>query len=113
MLIRQLNLSVQQQVISLQGEIACYMELDQDEIALNLADSFSDRRIQLISRLHVLPVLYRDGSHLASTRERWATDLRELYNLLGNLSKDDPIWELLYAHAWTISNFYLSTLVYA
>ena len=103
-----LNLSAQQQVISVQGEIACYMELNQDDFALEFADSFEDRRVQLISRLHVLPVLYRDQNHLASTRERWAKDLRELYELLGNLRKDDPAWELLYAHTWTISNFYLS-----
>ena len=103
-----LNLSPQQQVISVQGEIACYMELDQDNLALECADSFADRRVQLISRLHVLPVLYRDQNHLASTRNRWAKDLRELYDLLGNLRKDDPVWELLYAHTWTISNFYLS-----
>ena len=105
---KKLDLSPYEKVIALQGEITCHMELDQIDEALSIADDSADRRIQLISRLHVLPVLYRNEDQIYIVRSRWTNDLHELYGLLEGLDQADPMWELLYAHVWAISNFYLS-----
>jgi predicted O-linked N-acetylglucosamine transferase (SPINDLY family) len=104
---KKLDLSPYEEVIALQGEITCHMELDQLDEALAIADDSADRRIQLMSRLHVLPVLYRNEDHIYSVRARWTNDLQQLYGLLEGLDQCDSAWELLYAHAWSISNFYL------
>ena len=103
-----LGLSPQEYVIALQGQMACLTELDRYEQALELADRQVDRRLQLMARLHVLPVLYRSDGQLHSVRRRWSEDAEELYCSLEGIDQDDPIWSLLYAHAWSLTNFYLA-----
>ena len=105
---KKLDLSPYEKVVALQGEVACLMELDKGNEALAIAEESSDRRIQLVSRLHVLPVLYLNENQIDSVRSRWTNDLQELYDLLEGIDQADPMWELLYAHVWAISNFYLS-----
>ena len=103
-----LELSTYEQVVALQGRINCLLELDLYDDALALADRESDRRLQLISRLHVLPVLYASDGQVAAVRQRWCGDADELYGLLEGLDREDPAWETLYAHAWSITNFFLA-----
>jgi len=102
------TLNAQERVIGLQGQITCLMELDRYEEGLSLANSQLDRRLQLMSGLHVLPVLYSSSEQLSQVRQRWMADARELYDLLDGITHDDSVWELLYAHAWSLTNFYLA-----
>ena len=74
-----------------------------------MADAVSDdKRLQLMARLHVLPVLYRDDQQVAEVRRRWSDDAHELYALLEGINQDDAAWPELYAHAWSLTNFYLA-----
>ena len=98
-----------EQVVGLQGEIACLTELDRYDDGLAAADQcHSDRRVQLMARLHVLPVLYSSDEQVSTVRKRWADDCAELYGLLEGITQEDPAWETLYAHAWSLTNFYLA-----
>jgi predicted O-linked N-acetylglucosamine transferase (SPINDLY family) len=101
-------LNAQETVIGLQGQITCLMELDRYVEGLALADEQVDRRLQLMARLHVLPVLYGSSEHLEQVRQRWWEDAQELYGLLEGISEEDSAWGLLYAHAWSLTNFYLA-----
>jgi predicted O-linked N-acetylglucosamine transferase (SPINDLY family) len=103
-----LELNTYEQVVALQGRINCLLELGRYDDALALADRQSDRRLQLMSRLHVVPVLYVSDDQVAAVRQRWHDDARELYGLLEGLAQGDPAWDTLYAHAWSITNFYLA-----
>lgn len=103
------TLTPSEKVIGFQGRVACLMELDRYDDAITFADAdSSDRRLQLISRLHILPVLYRDDEQVSSVRRRWSDDAHELYGLLDGLDEQDTCWPELYAHAWSLSNFYLA-----
>lgn len=103
------DLSISEQVLALQGRINCLLELDRHDEALALADGHStDRRLQLMARLHVLPILFHSQEELAHVRQRWSADLHELYGLLAGLERCDSAWECLYSHAWSITNFYLA-----
>ena len=103
------QLSAVGQSVALQGQIACLMELDRYADALAIADGcHGDRRVQLIARLHVLPVLYASDKEIGEVRQRWSDDAHELFGLLEGVSREDPVWELLYAHAWSLTNFYLA-----
>lgn len=104
----QLELSAYERVLALQGQLNCLLELGRYDDALALADAQADRRLQLMSRLHVLPVLYVNDEQVAAIRQRWADDALELYALLDGIDRSDPVWEQLYAHAWTLTNFYLA-----
>ena len=85
------------------------MELGRYADGLKLADTCSDdRRVQLMTRLHVLPVLYATDEEMHEVRQRWSDDATELYPLLEGITREDPSWELLYAHAWSLTNFYLA-----
>ena len=96
-------------VVGLQGRIACLMELDRYQDGLLIADAVSeDKRLQLMARLHVLPVLYSDDQQVAEVRRRWSDDAHELYALLEGINQDDDAWPELYAHAWSLTNFYLA-----
>ena len=107
-LFAQLELTPLERVIALQGQFNCLLELDRYDEALAIADDNPDRRLQLMNRLHVLPVLYTSDEQVAMVRHRWGDDARELYGLLQGLEQSDPAWELLYAHAWSLTNFYLA-----
>ena len=107
-LFAQLELTPFERVIALQGQVNCLLELDRYDDALALADDNSDRRLQLMNRLHVLPVLYTSDEQVETVRQRWGDDARELYVLLEGIEQSDLAWELLYAHAWSLTNFYLS-----
>ena len=107
-LFRRLDLSPMEQVVGLQGQINCLMELNRYADGLELADAEPDRRLQLMTRLHVLPVLYDSNEQVSSTRQRWHDDAAELYSLLDGINKEDPYWERLYGHAWSLTNFYLA-----
>jgi len=103
------TLSAKEKVIGLQGRIACLMELDRYQDGLALADVIStDRRLQLMARLHAIPVLYRDDQQVHAVRRRWSEDAHELYGLLEGLDQGDEAWPELYAHSWSLSNFYLA-----
>ena len=103
------DLTANEQVVGLQGRIACLMELDRYADGLAIADGcHGDRRVQLMTRLHVLPVLYSSDEQVGEVRQCWSDDARELYGLLEGISREDPCWELLYAHAWSLTNFYLA-----
>jgi predicted O-linked N-acetylglucosamine transferase (SPINDLY family) len=102
------GLTSQEQVIGLQGQISCLMELNRYEEGLALADAQADRRLQLMARLHVLPVLYETDEQLLAVRQLWLSDAHELYQLLEGIEQDDSVWHLLYAHAWALTNFYLA-----
>jgi predicted O-linked N-acetylglucosamine transferase (SPINDLY family) len=102
-------LTVMGQAVALQGQIACLMELDRYDDALSIADGcHGDRRVQLIARLHVLPVLYSSDEEIREVRQRWSDDACELYGALEAINGEDPVWDLLYAHAWSLTNFYLA-----
>lgn len=104
-----LRLNAQDYVIALQGRIGCYLELDRYEDALNLADRCSkDRRLRLMARLHVLPLLYHSEEQLFAVRQRYFQDLVDLYPLLAELDQNDSIWPYLYEHTWMLSGFYLA-----
>jgi protein O-GlcNAc transferase len=107
-LFAQLELTPFERVIALQGQFNCLLELDCYDDALALADANSDRRLQLMNRLHVLPVLYTNDDQVERVRRRWSDDASELHELLEGLEQSDPAWELLYAHAWSLTNFYLA-----
>ena len=103
------NLSATESVVGLQGRMACLMELNRYDEGLQVADSCSDdRRLQLMARLHVLPVLYSTDQEVSAVRKRWKKDAKELYKLLKGITQNDPAWEQLYAHAWSLTNFYLA-----
>ena len=103
------DLTPMEQVVAFQGRITCLTELDQIEEGLRVADgAFGDERLRLIARLHVLPVLYRDNQQVLDVRNRWAGDAKQLYEQLDGISIDDSAWPLLYAHAWSLTNFYLA-----
>ena len=103
------TLTAKEMVICLQGRIACLMELDRYQDGLAVADAIStDRRLQLMARLHVVPVLYGDDQQVQVVRQRWSDDAHELYDLLEGLNQTDAVWKELYAHAWSLSNFYLA-----
>ena len=102
------DLTPMEQVVAFQGRITCLTELDQIEEGLRVADgAFGDERLRLIARLHVLPVLYRDNQQVLDVRNRWAGDAKQLYEQLDGISIDDSAWPLLYAHAWSLTNFIL------
>ena len=103
-----LDLGPFDRVVALQGQISCLLELDRYDDALALADRQDERCLQLMTRLHVLPVLYADDAQVAAVRRRWAEDARELYGLLEGLEQNHAAWETLYAHTWSITNFYLA-----
>ena len=104
-----LQLNEQDSIIALQGRINCLLELDRYEDALALANNSSeDNRLVLMARLHVLPVLYHDEEQLEAIRQRYLQDLTDLYLLLESLDQIDPSWPFLYAHAWSLTNFYLA-----
>lgn len=104
-----LRLNAQDYVIALQGRIICLLELDRYEDAINLADKCSkDRRLRLMARLHVLPVLYHSEEQLFEVRQRYFQDLSDLYPLLADLDKNDSVWPYLYEHTWLLSGFYLA-----
>ena len=103
------DLSPNEQVVGLQGRINCLMELGRYSDGVAIADHcHADRRVQLMTRLHVLPVLYSTNAEVSEVRQRWSDDAHELYGLLEGISLEDPAWELLYAHAWSLTNFYLA-----
>jgi len=102
------TLTAQEQVIGLQGQIACLLELDCYPEALVLADQQAEARIRLMARLHVLPVLYSSEEELAAVRARWSHDAQCLYEELDGITQDAADWPLLYAHAWSLTNFYLA-----
>jgi predicted O-linked N-acetylglucosamine transferase (SPINDLY family) len=103
-----LELNTFEHVVALQGQLTCLLELDRYDDALALADDNADRRLQLMNRLHVLPVLYASDTQVEAVRQRWGDDAREIYGLLEGLEQSDPAWGLLYAHAWSLTNFYLA-----
>ena len=103
-----LDLSEMEKVTCLQGQITCLMELDRYQDGLDLADAQSGRRIQLMARLHVLPVLYQKDSQVDDVRKRWTSDAEDLYQLLDGIAIDDQDWQALYCHAWSVTNFYLA-----
>jgi predicted O-linked N-acetylglucosamine transferase (SPINDLY family) len=103
-----LDLSSGEGVVALQGQINCLTELDRYDDALAIADAHPDRRLQLMSRLHVLPIIYSDDQHLHAVRQRWIDDATELYGLLDGLTQQDSAWDALYAHAWALTNFYIA-----
>ena len=107
-LFAQLELTPFERVIALQGQLNCLLEGNRYDEALALADDEGDRRLQLMNRLHVLPVLYASDAQLETVRQRWSDDAHELYRHLEGLEQNDPAWELLYAHAWSLTNFYLA-----
>ena len=103
------TLSPVEQVVGLQGQLGCLMELDRYQEALAVADASSpDRRLQLMARLHVLPVLFRNDVQVAEVRQRWTSDVKDLFERLDGLQQDDEFWPLLYGHAWSLTNFYLA-----
>ena len=102
------TLTPQETVIALQGQINCLMELDRYKEGLDLADAQPEHRLRLMARLHVVPVLYESAQQLDQVRSRWFDDVQELYGLLDGLTTDDCCWDMLYAHAWALTNFYLA-----
>lgn len=102
------TLTAQEQVIGLQGQIACLLELDRYSEALELADQQPEERTRLMARLHVLPVLYSSEDELGEVRARWVQDAQALYDQLEGITQDAADWPLLYAHAWSLTNFYLA-----
>ena len=103
------DLNTNEQVVGIQGRIACLMELGRYSDGLAIADGcHGDRRVQLMTRLHVLPVLYGSDEQVREVRQRWSDDARQLYGLLEGINQEDPCWELLYTHAWSLTNFYLA-----
>ena len=108
-LLAHLNYGVNQNVLALQGQISCLLELGRYDDALERADSCSqDERIRLMARLHVLPVLYDSTEQLNVVRARWSADLKRLQDLLADLSASDEAYPLLWSHAWSLTNFYLA-----
>lgn len=108
-LLANLNYGANQNVLALQGQISCLLELGRYDDALNRADSCSqDERIRLMARLHVLPVLYDSTEQLIAVRVRWSADLKRLFDLLAGLSFSDEAYPLLWGHAWSLTNFYLA-----
>jgi len=104
-----LDLAEHESVVALQGRINCLLELDRYDEALALATNSShDRRFQLIARCHVLPVLFHSEDQMESIRSRYSKDLCELYTLLDGLAENDSAFPILYAHAWSLTNFYLA-----
>ena len=104
----ELELNVYLGVVALQGRLNCLLELDRYDEALALSDAQTDRKLQLISRLHVLPVLYVNDAQVSALRQRWHDDALELYGLLDGITQADSAWEALYAHVWSLTNFYLA-----
>ena len=104
----ELELNAYLEVVALQGRLNCLLELDRYDEALALSDAQADRRLQLISRLHVLPVLYVNDGQVAAVRQRWQDDALELHGLLDGISQANADWEALYAHVWSLTNFYLA-----
>ncbi|QNI59905.1 TPR repeat-containing protein [Synechococcus sp. BIOS-U3-1] len=103
------DISPSETVAAITGRIACLMALDCYDESLLVADSCSDdRRLQLMTRLHVLPVLYATDHEVAAVRKRWEKDAVDLYKLLKGITQEDPAWEQLYVHAWTLTNFHLA-----
>lgn len=108
-LLSRLNVGPTQNVLALQGEISCLLELDQYEQALELANQCSnDERVRLMARLHVVPVLYANGEERIAVRQRWRGDLERLEKLLQELSETDEAYSVLWAHAWSLTNFYIA-----
>ncbi|MCP9927701.1 tetratricopeptide repeat protein [Cyanobium sp. CH-040] len=103
-----LDLDVNLRVVGIQGVLGCLCELDRIEEALAAADAEADERVRLITRLHVLPILYRSDAQVAETRARWAADVRALHAALEGITGEDPSWPVLYAHTWALTNFYLA-----
>lgn len=104
----QLNLNDYERVLSYQGKVNCLLELDRENDALQLASQWTDARVQLFAKLYVVPVLYRDEHHIQCVRERWQEAAQQLRTALDGLKCDDPDYNLLYAHVWSLSNFYLA-----
>ena len=103
------GLNATETVVGLQGRIACLMELGRYGDGLAVADGcHADRRVQLMTRLHALPVLYSTDDQVSEVRQRWSDDASELYALLEGIQREDAAWELLYANAWSLTNFYLA-----
>ena len=96
------------EAVTLQLMYQCLLRLNRYEEAIALANNRNDRRLQLINRLHVLPILYSNDQQLETVRRRWGHDALELYDLLENIEQSDPAWESLYGHVWVINNFQLA-----
>jgi tetratricopeptide (TPR) repeat protein len=108
-LLAALNYGVNQNVLALQGQINCLLELGCYEAALERADLCSEHeRVRLMARLHVLPVLYDSTDQLNTIRVRWSQDLKALYGLLTDISSADDDYPDLWMHAWSLTNFYLA-----
>jgi len=104
-----LVLADNERVVALQGRINCLLELDRYDDAVKLSINCSvDRRLQLITSCHVLPVLFHSEEQLEEVRSKYTQDLNELYPLLDGLTEDDPAFPVLYTHAWSLTNFYLA-----
>jgi tetratricopeptide (TPR) repeat protein len=98
-----------EKVAGIKGRISCLIALDRYEESLKVADSCSDdQRVQLMTRLHVLPVLYKTDQEVSEIRKRWIEDAKNLYQLLKGITQKDPAWKELYTHAWSLTNFYLA-----
>ena len=102
------NLPARAKAIIFEYQYICLLRMDRYEDALALANDNDDRRLQLINRLHVLPVLYTNNDQIKEVRRRWENDALELYGLLEGIEKSDPGWEMLYAHTWSLNHFHLA-----
>ena len=102
------NFSAYQKVAVLCSQYICLLRLDRYDDALALANDNKDRRLQLINRLHIIPILYSNEDQIKEARRRWEEDALELYGLLEKIERTDPTWEQLYAHTWMINNFHLA-----
>lgn len=108
-LLGRLNFGTSQNVLALQGQISCLLELGQYDQALKLANQCSsDERVRLMARLHVIPILYETTEQLSEVRQRWITDLNQLEGLLCDLAESDEAYPMLWSHAWSLTNFYLA-----
>ena len=103
-----LNLNPTEHVAGVQGKVGALLELGRHAEAQSLAIEASDRRVSLLSSLHALPVIYENEEEVTLIREQVRDNLQQLYALLEGLTIDDPSYELLYCHAWSLTNFYLA-----
>ena len=85
------GLNATETVVGLQGRIACLMELGRYGDGLAVADGcHEDRRVQLMTRLHVLPVLYASDSEVCHVRQRWSDDARSFMSCW--MASTVPMW---------------------
>lgn len=104
----ELDLNDYETVLSYQGKVNCLLELGRESDALQLAKQWQDPRLQQFALLYVVPILYRDERHISAVRQRWHETAQNLLEALNGLQIADPSYGLLYAHAWSLSNFYLA-----